>query len=214
MISLVINTCALQNTMYNISSGGVPYNNRAFALRNFILPQYLADPCLDEVIVVGSWEEGEGYKYVHCPSTYYSCVDALEQRQKGFEASSGDVVIFQHDDHVLQRNVWMEDLIGPFDDQADVLSPSRYTRLRHSNGERLNAGEPGYNEFVPPGGHLNGHCSIFRREVIQECPWTDCQKVFTWDVSMTQNVVMKGFKIVWTDAIRCWDVELGSEPWK
>ena len=220
MISLVVNTCALQESMYNTTPAGVPYNTRTYALRNWILPQYIADPYIDEVIVVGSWEEGEGYQYIPSPSKYFSCVDALEQRQLGFEASTGDVVIFQHDDHVLENEQWIDcrgdsssDLDCPLQYGVDVLSPSRYTRLRFMNGERLNNGEPGYNEHVPPGGHLSGHCAIFRREVIERCPWTDAQKVFTWDVSATQNIVTAGFKIVWTDAIRCWDVEEGSTPW-
>lgn len=228
MISLIINTCALQESMYNTTPAGVPYNTRAYALRNWILPQYLSDPYIDEVIVVGSWEEGEGYQYIPSPSKYFSCVDALEQRQLGFEASKGDVVIFQHDDHVLSnpytgpyynRSNSLQDLVeyaGEENDYifADVWSPARYTRLRFVNGERLNNGEPGYNEHVPPSGHLSGHCAIFRREVIEQCPWTDAQKVFTWDHSMTQAVVVAGFKIVWTDAIKCWDVSFNEEPWK
>ena len=221
MISLVLNTCALQRSMYNTTPAGVPYNTRAYALRNWILPQYIADPYIDEVIVVGSWHEGEGYQYIPSPSKYFSCVDALEQRQLGFEASNGDVVIFQHDDHVLESPDWLRDYFdscclladSKFKKPAAVLSPSRYTRLRSISGERLNNGEPGYNSHVPPGGHLSGHCAIFRREVIERCPWTDAQKVFTWDVSATQNIVTAGFKIVWTDAIRCWDVEEGSTPW-
>ena len=224
MISLIVNTAAGENTKYA---------QRAYALQNFILPQYLAAPYINEVIVVGSWHEGDGYQYISCPSKYFSAVDALEQRQRGFEASSGDVVIFQHDDHVLDlddtEKLWHHlyhsgwfidvDIEDPLENVKydvnawDVLSPARYTRLRTISGERLNNGEPGYNEHVPLGGHLSGHCAIFRREVIERCPWTDCQKVFTWDVSMTQNAVVKGFKIVWTDAIRCWDVEEGSQPW-
>ena len=211
MISLVINTCAMEPGPR--FSG--KYKDRAYALQNFIIPQYVNDPYIDEIIVVGSWQEGDGYKYIPCPSKYFSCVDALEQRQRGFEACEGDVVIFQHDDHVLDIPLKMKTNTRWFSlvNRGDVLSPARYTRLRYPDGERLNAGEPGFNEWVPPGGHLNGHCAIFNREVIERCPWTNADKVFTWDVSMTHQIRKAGFEIAWSNMIRCWDIEKGSTPW-
>ena len=214
MISLIINTCAMEPGPR--FSG--KYKDRAYALQNFIIPQYVNDPYIDEIIVVGSWQEGEGYKYIPCPSKYFSCVDALEQRQRGFEASTGDIVIFQHDDHVLEKSLeyyWVDGIIyhGMQSGGCDVLSPACYTRLRYPDGERLNAGEPGFNEWVPPGGHLNGHCAIFNRDVIERCPGTNADKVFTWDVSMTHQIRKAGFEIAWSNMIRCWDIEKGSTPW-
>jgi hypothetical protein len=148
VISLIINTCALQDRE-SISSGRVPHKWRQYALRNWILPQYIADPYIDEVIVVGSWEEGEGYTYLPCPSKHFNAADALEQRQMGFERSEGDVLIFQHDDHMLDLfvfNNWMMNMQVAQEKThpempADVIIPMRYTRARNIVGERLNNGE-------------------------------------------------------------------------
>ena len=88
MISLIINTAAGVSRDIK-SSGGVPHDRRGYALRNFILPSYTVSGMFDEIFVVGEWESGEGYEYIHCPSEHFSCVDALQQRQAGFEASNG-----------------------------------------------------------------------------------------------------------------------------
>jgi len=257
MISVIINTCCLEGAMYQLSNAKQPHAQRAYALSNFILPQYIADPYIDEVIVVGTFEESPDFTYIPCPSKHFSWEDCLEQRQLGFEASKGDVLIFQHDDHVLEpmivdsdhspRGMCLEgsDLIGPFDDQADVLSPSRYTRLRNVNGERLNNGEPtqptiklndtpeakellktvkkaaqGCPKWVESRieakakGYISGHCAIYRREVIEACPWNMVPHVWTMDIEHTKQIRNAGFKIVHTDAIKVWDCEWGSEPWK
>ena len=216
MISVIINTCALERNTHSKTPQGVPYNSRAYALRNFILPRYIADPYISEIIVVGSWEEGEGYRYIHSPSKYFSAVDALEQRQIGFEVSRNNILVFQHDDHFIELdwNVYRDlDLGFSLSSGYDVVSPARYTRLRNVSGERLNGGEPGYNQWSTSEGHINGHCAIFSREVIEKCPWTSANKIFTWDISMTQNIKAAGFKIIWHESIKCWDVEMGSEPW-
>ncbi len=60
MISLCINTAAAApHAKHVMSSGKVPYSWRAYALKHFILPAYVRDPNIDEVIVAGIWEEGD-----------------------------------------------------------------------------------------------------------------------------------------------------------
>ena len=228
MISLVINTCAGgAKAAETLSSGGQPHAQRAFALRNFILPAAIADPTFNEVIVVGEWEPGNGYTYIEVPSKHFSCVDALQQRQVGFEKSRGDVVIFQHDDHILE--VWPLDhgynAVEVFEEEEpSVLVPARYTRLRNVNGERLYNGEPDLVfddkgvyavEFLQRQvrGYISGHCAIYRREVLEKCPWGDVSEKFTWDVQHTAQIRAAGFKITWSSALKVWDVEAGSRPW-
>ena len=237
-ISLVINTCANgPKAAETLSSGKQPHAQRAFVLRNFILPAALADPTFDEVIVVGEWEPGNGYIYIEVPSVHFSCVDALAQRQAGFERSRGTLIFFQHDDHMLERMPFWDDAKGiippEFREPHDVVVPSRYTRLRDVNGERLNGGEPtiswpestagriaGYgktvtNKAVPlHDGYISGHCAIYRREVLERCPWNDVPEKFTWDVEHTRQIRVAGFKIEWSSALNVWDVEAGSHPWK
>ena len=202
-ITLIINTCAdLQEQV--ISSGRVPYGWRAYALQNFILPAYCAESTLDEVIVVGDWHEGEGYKYIPCPvSDHKSGVDSIPQRQVGFEAATGDILIFQHDDHFLDLGS-LNNVMPSM--PADVLAPARYTRLRNIDGERLNDGSEA--------GYVNGHCAIYKREVIETCPWNKLPEVFPLDIEHTKQILAAGFTIKWTDDIQVWDVECGAEPWK
>ncbi|KKK49150.1 hypothetical protein LCGC14_3137930, partial [marine sediment metagenome] len=136
-LSLVINSCARgSKAAETLSSGRQPHVQRAYALRNFILPAALADPTFDEVIVVGEWEPGNGYIYIEVPSVHFSCVDALAQRQAGFERSTGGWVVFQHDDHSMNNYVWdvTHSLLQWIHlTEADVLVPARYTRLRDVN---------------------------------------------------------------------------------
>ena len=220
-VSLVINTCAGgTKAAETLSSGRQPHEQRAFALRNFTLPAALADPTFNEVIVAGEWEPGNGYVYIEVPSKHFSCVDALAQRQAGFERSTGHKVVFQHDDHMLQvtdpytLSASMDPDWGtPAHKQIDVLIPARYTRLRDVNGERLRNGEPQNNINVYTLGYVSGHCAIYRREVLEKCPWGDVPEKFTWDIEHTKQIRAAGFNIEWSSALKVWDVEAGSRPW-
>lgn len=224
IVSLVVNTCAGGvKAAKTLSSGKQPHAQRSFALRNFILPAALADPKFDEVIVVGEWEPGNGYIYIEVPSVHFSCVDALAQRQAGFERSTGGFIVFQHDDHILAPDVgrrlqgssWVN---GGVAGEIGVLIPSRYTRLRNVNGERLNNGAPspgGPEGNINPYhlGFVSGHCAIYRREVLEKCPWGDVDKVHTWDCAHTRQIRDAGFSIKWSDALCVHDCEAGAKPW-
>ena len=227
-ISLVINTCANgPKAAETLGSGGQPHMQRSFALRNFILPAALADPTFSEVIVVGEWEPGDGYIYIESPSEHFSCVDALAQRQAGFERSTGGFIVFQHDDHILAPDVgrrlqgssWVN---GGVAGEIGVLVPARYTRLRNVNGERLRNGECTKHEKLgcfrcfderECRAYISGHCAIYRREVLEKCPWGGVEKVHTWDIEHTAQIRDAGFTIEWSDALRVYDCEAGSRPW-
>ncbi|KKK90453.1 hypothetical protein LCGC14_2722840, partial [marine sediment metagenome] len=159
--------------------------------------------------------------YIEVPSEHFSCVDALAQRQAGFERSTGDVVVFQHDDHMFLPPDYYELSIGmspgwgtPAYKQIDVLVPARYTRLRDVNGERLYNGEDRFPfSGSPDVPYISGHCAIYRREVLEACPWGNVEEQFTWDIRHTEQIRDAGFKIEWSDALRAWDVEAGAAPW-
>ena len=192
----MINTCAGRIPRPDVrSSGRQPYEQRAFALRNFILPRAVEDGAYGEVIVVGEWEPGEGYKYIPVKSEYYSCVDALAQRHVGAEYARGEWICFQHDDHII-------DYLPYIQSGADVVVPERWTRLRRGVGERLNNGEDD--------GYISGHCAFYRREVLLAAPWRDVPKVHTWDEAHTQQILAAGFHIEWVDNFRVWDCERGA----
>lgn len=227
MISLIINTCAGRQwgrkedpmrIAHTVAHSGQFYSQRAYALQNFILPAAIADPDLDEVIVVGEWHDGEGYTYVPKPSIHFSSDDAPHQRQAGFEAAKGDWLIFQHDDHMLES----AHFTTYEDAEADVLIPQRWTRLRNVAGERLPNGEPsppGGERTSPTsvdfhGGYISGHLAIYRREVLEACPWSEVPAERCWDVRHTEQIRAANFNIHWSDTLRVWDVEMGSKPWE
>jgi hypothetical protein len=184
-----------------------PHSMRLYALRSFIIPFYLSDPHVSEVIVVGEYEDGPGYTYLNVPSKHYSSADALAQRQAGFEASTGDTIIFQHDDHILDPK-WASNL----DSRADVLIPQRWTRLRSSTPERLNNGEPECNPGVKE--YISGHCAIYKRAVLEVCPWGKVPQIRTWDCQHTWQIRDAGFRVTRSDTLKVWDVEFGSSPWE
>lgn len=206
--SLIINTAALaKHADVTLSSGRSPYSWRTYALRNWLLPAYTSDALIDEVIVVGEWEEGDGYTYVPLKNVHRSWQDCIAQRQAGFEVSTGEIIIHQHDDHLLDtfNSVLDEPTAYPKEATFQVLVPQRWTRLRNPHGERLNHGENQY---------IGGHCTIYRREVLEQCPWKNVPGVFTLDVEHTKQIRAAGFSIAWSDSLRCWDTENGAEPWK
>lgn len=215
-VSIVINSAALApHADITLSSGHAPYSWRAYALRNFILPSYLKYPDV-EIIVAGTWEEGPGYTYIPVPQEFKSWRDCIAQRQAGFEVATGDLIIHQHDDHILEPR--------SLDGAWDVLVPQRWTRLRNPEGERLNHGEPEVqlansvmqNNFNPsaPIGYIGGHCAIYYRKVLEACPWKDVPQVFTLDCEHTKQVRAAGFKIEWASQLRVYDVENSAEPWR
>lgn len=205
MISLVINTNCLGDNTKGLSSGGQPYGNREYILRNFILLAATRQGL--QVIVAGEFEEGEGYTYVKAKGPYNNCADALVQRQAGFEACDGDIIIFQHDDHIFSDYNDLSNMYGlplTLKNGTDVISPSRRTRLR-GRDEELNSGGNKY---------ILGHAAIYRREVIKLCPWSQVPPVFTWDIEHTKQIKERGFNIIWSKGYNVYDVEYGSEPWQ
>ena len=203
-LSVVINSAAdAPHAKHALSSGGVPYSWRAYALQNFILPAYIADPSVDEVIVAGEWHEGEGYTYVPVEPEYRTLADCIAQRQAGFEASTGAWVIFQHDDHIFREPCGFTKFAGVRAGTVDVVSPSRWTYARKTGGEELNSGFEKY---------IDGHGAVYRREVLRRCPWSEVPVQFTMDVAHTEQVKKK-FSVLWAATWQIFDCEYGASPW-
>lgn len=225
--SLIVNTCCLGPKARETSNsqGRLKHSQREYALRTWILPDYVRDRHVDELIVAGEFEPPptDEFRYVHSPSTHFTCVDALAQRQAGFDVSSGDVVIVQHDDHWLDPASRLQFSDGwPSHFAAyDVVVPARWTRLRILSGERLNNGEAwkplrGFEGVAqePQTPYVSGHCAVFRRQVLVDVPWGRVPKVHTWDEKFTEQLLAAGVRILWTDSLRVYDVEFGSRPWE
>ena len=213
-LSVVLTTSALApGADQLISSGGKgrPYSERAWLLRSVLLPAYTKwfPERFREVIVVGEWEEGEGYTYVPFKSVYKNCADALIKRQAGFEAlehTSVPWVLFQHDDHLWDPT----NLIDPRE-SAYVLSPSRWTRARNPEGERLADGAYPRSTMQ----YVNGHACLMKPHVFREgFSWATVPPVFTWDIAMSSDLERRGVPMRYAPELKVWDVEVGAEPWK
>jgi len=200
----VINTIALARDAHRPSSGHRPYHERAWLLRNVLLPWYQTLGLFDEIIVVGAFETGDGYTYVPCEAVHHSVADALIQRQRGLEASRGsadDWLLFQHDDHL-----WDPKNAVPSVDSCPVLSPSRWTRARQGGiGEPLNDGHSD--------GYVNGHACLMRRWAATKLQWATVAPVFTWDIEMTRRCGESGIRWRYAPEYKVYDVERGSTPW-
>lgn len=214
-ISVIVNTAARgEKSGTVVSSGGksgVTHAQRIDLLESRILPRLLHDEDVDEVIVVGEWrepKEGERFRYVPCPSVQFDCTDALDQRQAGFEASSGRILVFLHDDH-LPDEWFFRLLAGIYDRMNDwqVLVPRRMA-LHNEQWHTLNNGEAE--------GYVMGHASVMRRSVVEACPWRRVPKVFTWDVCSTLLLREAKASIRWVkDLVVCdLEAEIGARPWE
>ena len=201
-LSVVVNTCALGPRAHAVTGSTTPSPHawRAYALQHFILPAYAAHA--DEVIVVGEWREGEGYIYVSAPSVYFSAVDALHQRQAGFEMASGDVIIHVHDDHFLDPSA-LSEILPTAAWRADVLVPTRYRQELHAAKQH-----PTGMEDTPP--YVGGHCAIYKREVLERCPWNEVPKAHVWDTLHTKMMRDAGFRLKEAPEMCVWDVEVAT----
>ncbi len=204
MISVIINSAALGPRSRGIlSSSGIRHGERAILLGNVILPMLRTTPEVGETIVVGEYEAGDGYRYIECKSAAFNATDALAQRQTGFEASKGDVLIFQHDDHIMDL-ASLEALDRQYiqDGSWDVLVPRRKARSGNAVIELNNGAADGY---------VMGHVCVMRRSMVEKVPWGSVARVHTWDVDHTVRLQAAGARIRWVEDLVVWDLE-GRAP--
>jgi hypothetical protein len=207
LISVVINTAAAApHAKHVLSSGKVPYSWRAFLLQNIILPAYTQASEIDEVIVAGVWKPApnDEYKYVHVEPEHFSWADCIMQRQAGYNVASGDWIIHQHDDHLIDLAT-MNDIAWSKDYLMDVLSFNRITFARSVAGEELNSGKVD--------GYVDGHCAAYKRKVLEACPWSAVPKQFTMDQLHTKQILDAGFHVAWDEPLWVQDCEYGAQPW-
>lgn len=178
-------------------------------MRCVLIPLYVQSGVFKEIIVVGEFEEGEGYTYLPFPSAYRNCADALPKRQAGFDAlknKSVSWVLFQHDDHL-----W--DFTNQIDmrEEAYVLSPSRWTRARTIHGERLADGTFPRQTME----YVNGHACLMKPHVFRDgFNWAKVPPVFTWDIEQSNILRRLNVPMRYAPELKVWDAERGSEPWK
>lgn len=205
-VSLVINSASLDRVgrRANNPHRHAGYVDRADLLRDVILPSAKISG-FDEILVVGVFEEGEGYQYIPMNPRYRDRRDALYQRDLGFRHSTGDVVVFCHDDHKPSDGFATK--LRTIEGDWDILVPKR---THHITGEELNNGHEKFAEADGrrSGVYMGGHCCVFRRWVIAEVPWTTVNTEF-WDVVLTGKWKDAGARMEFTDVVSHVDLEAG-----
>lgn len=201
--SVVINTCALQpGAATHVGQSGKPYGLRAGFLRDLILPRLRSDTLVDQIIVVGEFEPGEGYTYVSAPSRYRNCRDVLHQRQAGTERIIHDRALFLMDDHVPGPGFF--ELLAETWGQWDVVSPVRVNRA----GTILNSGWNGVGaNGMEPERYIHAHGTVLARWVWERCPWGQCIPIYKWDQVMSMWWADAGARAIGTHQITLTDVE-------
>lgn len=208
MIGVVVNTCALGPRSGEIqSSGHVAHKARIAVLERDLLPRLCTDPLVNEVVVSGEWREpttSEPWRYVSSPSIHFDCVDALQQRENGAKATTADILVFLHDDHVPAPDFF--DVLTRLPNTWDVLVPERRT-IREGKEIVLSNGRMEY---------VMGHCCVLRRAIWEQAPWSSVPPVFTWDVCHSFLLRERGARIRWSNELIVYDAEtaLGAQPWK
>lgn len=188
-LSLIINTCAGDPLAGEPKYGKRSYRQRGELLRDEILPAARLQDW-DEILVVGQFEPGEGYKYVMQDPIFRDRRDALWQRELGARSSTGDIMCFNHDDHAWQGDINLLRVPAKW----DILVPRRIDKA----GGALNNGRLQ--------GYMGGHCLAMRRSLWARVPWTTVDTEW-WDITLTRIWREEGGHIEWTDDLTHVDLD-------
>ena len=192
--SLIINTACMAPHAQQTHN---PFRSTSYAERAESLAALIDNGVVDatEVIVAGNYKPDSNdpstYIYADVPPVYMDRRDALVQREMGARLSTGELLIFTHDDHMPDFNV-TEIPEGDW----DILVPKR---IHRETGEELSNGQ---NED-----YMGGHTLIMKRDAWVRVPWLAVLPERCWDLFMTRIWREAGLKIEWTDAIQCLDLE-------
>lgn len=201
--SYIINSAALDPWVHGSNPHRqAGYRSRAQLLEEKVLPTAL-EQGFDEVIVAGVYKEGKGYRYVPVTPRHRDRRDALWQREIGARHSTGDVLVFGHDDHMLGKDFLMRLEDHRFD-EWDLLVPQR----RHGiTGAVLNNG---FEDGPQKASYCGGHVMVLKRWLWAEVPWTACNTEY-WDTSQSRLWKEAGAKIVFADDLIHLDVEASAD---
>lgn len=177
---------------------------RSHLLRERGVPSALAQG-FDEVVVVGTYEPGEGYRYLDVPSLTGTTLDALVKRDVGTLNCESKLIVYLCDDHMFIGRGFAKTVRAGHKELWDVIVPSRWAdhptlgRIRINNGER--------------DGYCGGHAGVFRREVIQHRPWSAMPHDRLWDLHASRIQQDAGFRFLSVAGLAVQDIE-GGRPWE
>lgn len=181
----------------------IPGGNRTELLDKTV-PE-LVQQGFDDLIVAGDYHSGPGYRYLYVPAMTRTTNDALIKRDVGTLATRADVIVYLADDHRLDPEFLLNLKTRYYYSDWDVLIPFRYC-MREGKAAPLNNGQLE--------GYCGGHAGVYRRVVIEACPWTAGPHHRNWDLIHSRWHQREGFKYVASEVdLAVEDIEPGARPW-
>jgi hypothetical protein len=181
-----------------VISGG----SRITLLDELVIPS-ITGQGFDEVVVVGPYHSGKGYRHLPVPDITKTTNDALIKRDVGTAATTSEVLVYLSDDHRLDPFFGIA-LREKLPDKRTIGVPTRFTN-RGPKMIHLNMGIQD--------GYCGGHGMVIHRTAVQEVPWTVCPFHRNWDVLHTRMLTARGYELVQLDDCLIEDVEKGARPW-
>lgn len=175
-----------------------------------VLPSVVAQG-FDEVVVVGDFHSGEGWRHLPFRPLTGTTIDALFKRDVGTLATSAEWLCYLCDDHRIHPD-FSRDLAQFFAEQPlgpkDVIVPARFCER---NGEKigLNMGWPGYVGKA----YCGGHGGIFPRAAIQDVPWSLAPWHPNWDAFHSRILMERGYNFHFQSASMYIEDVGPGEPW-
>lgn len=126
--------------------------------------------------------------------------DALWAREVGARMSTGDLLVFTHDDH--KPELGFSDKLRRLareEPEVDLWIPRR---VHGKTAARLNNGAKE--------GYMGGHTLAMKRWLWARVPWNKLETEF-WDVPMTREWQRAGAVLRWTDELDHYDLEVAED---
>jgi len=184
---------------------------RRALLDELVMPSVVAQS-FDEVVVVGDYRSGDGWRHLPFRPLTGSTIDALFKRDVGTVATQSDWIFYLCDDHRVHPD-FSKDLIQLMQEHSfgpkDVIVPARFCTR---NGEKigLNMGWPGYLGYA----YIGGHGGIFPRTAIREVPWSVAPWHPNWDLYHSRFLLERDYHFHYqSSSIFIEDVDPKGEPW-
>jgi hypothetical protein len=163
----------------------------------------------DEVVVVGDFQSGDGYRHLPVQALTNSTRDAQVKRDVGTMATTSDFLVYLCDDHALAPD-FLKQL--PIARRAhskglqywQIGVPSRFCK-RDGETVPLNMGLPDY---------CGGHAGVFSRKAIQELPWSVAPFHPNWDVLHSRMLTSRGYELIELPDCFVEDLEPEAQPWR
>ena len=158
----------------------------------------------DEVVVVGEYHAGEGYRYLEVPPLTQSTTDALVKRDVGTLATTSDWLFYVCDDHAVRK-------LGTVPTDPTMIGvPARYCHVENMT-VLLNMG---LDERDPDSPYCGGHAGLYSRPLIQSHPWSTMPHDRLWDLYASRIFVRAGATLKSLPDWEIEDLEPEAHPWR